>query len=487
MGFRSTAYPRRHLSAAVMLMVTVLTLPLPTFSDIRLPSLGDASSYDISPHEERQLGQAWLRSFRAQVDIHYDPLVQAYSEQLVQRMATYNPHLDNKRLTVVIVDNRQLNAFAVPGNIMGLNAGLFAFAPNEDEFASVVGHELGHLSQHHFARQQEAAEQMQLPMLATMLAGIVAASQGQADAGVAAIASSQAAGIQNQLAYSRAYEKEADRVGLDTLVRAGYDPGAMPRMFALMQRQVMLNGGRAPEFLLTHPLTESRIADAEARADQMTPKAVDHGRDYPLIRARLIMHLESDPEQALARFLSAHTDPLAQQYAKALSDLRQQHPQAAIQRLKALQQAHPMRLIISETLAEAYASAEDWDHASQQLEALLDLSPDYYPAQFELAKVRLRQNRAEEAERLLQQLTQTRAQDPHIWYQLAETAGLAGDRVQVHRARAEFFQLTGRFKPALTQLDLALKQSDHYATKAAVRERRAELVEMRQQFHDLMR
>lgn len=143
---------------------------------------------------------------------------------------------------VTLVDSRTLNAFAVPGGVIGVNAGLFAFADEEDAVVSVLAHELGHLAQRHYARGQARAEQTQLPAMAAMLAGMLIAASGGGEAGIAAAMGSQAAFIQDQLAYSRRFEQEADRLGLQTMAQAGFDPQAMVRMFRAMQRQASLQG-----------------------------------------------------------------------------------------------------------------------------------------------------------------------------------------------------------------------------------------------------
>jgi beta-barrel assembly-enhancing protease len=177
---------------------------------------------------------------------------------------------------VALVDSRQLNAFAVPGGVVGVNAGLFAFAEEEAALVSVLAHELGHLSQRHYARGQARAEQTQVPAMAAMLAGMLIAAAGGGDAGIGVAMGSQAAFIQDQLAYSRRFEQEADRIGLQAMAQAGYDPQAMVRMFRAMQRMASLQGGNPPEFLLTHPVTESRISDTQDRAGQL---AVSRPRD----------------------------------------------------------------------------------------------------------------------------------------------------------------------------------------------------------------
>jgi len=468
---------QRHFTLPLVL-AACLSIPVQAQE---LPTLGHASSYDISLHQERHLGQAWLRQFRSQSRIYYDPLVQNYTEDLLQRLAAHNKRLEQQGLDVVVVDQRQLNAFAVPGGIVGAHTGLFAFASHEDEFASVMAHELAHISQRHFARRVEAARGAQWSTMAGLLAGILVASQGHADAGIAAIAGTQAASIQNQLAWSRTYEQEADRIGMETLAAAGYSPEAMPAMFQEMQRLASLSG-RPPEFLMTHPLTESRIADAWSRADQMqAPVKRIKGRDYELIRARILFHQEDNAEDAQRFFLQREPSDAARIYVQALRDQSEGRKDEAIEALADLAEQHPEWLVAQFLLAEALVKDRQWQAAKEKLDDLLAITPSYYPARYLLAELHVEQQDWSQAYQTLRRLSRDRPNDPQIWFQRAEAAGKSGRPVELHQARAEFFQLTGRFRQAFNQLELALDKAREldqpWQIREVIRERRRELEE----------
>lgn len=229
------------------LLTLACMLASPVMSD-DLPSLGDASSSIVSPEQEFQLGRAWLSMLRNQVDAISDPQLKDFVESSVYRLAETSD-LQDHRLAFILIRDAQINAFAAPGGVIGVNGGLLLNAQTEGEYAAVLAHELGHLIQRHFARGIEAQQRMQLPVMAAMLAGIVAAAAGAGDAGIAAIAGTQAAAIQNQLRFSRQNEQEADRVGVTNMVRAGYDPRSMPNMFERLARQYRYDG-KPPEFLL---------------------------------------------------------------------------------------------------------------------------------------------------------------------------------------------------------------------------------------------
>ncbi|SFX30693.1 Putative Zn-dependent protease, contains TPR repeats [Marinospirillum alkaliphilum DSM 21637] len=467
------------------MLALVLLLPAPqVLAEVgELPSLGLTSALEISVHQERLLGQGWLRQFRAQTRLYQDPLVQDYTERLLQRLATYNTGLEQKELDLVLVNQRQLNAFAVPGGVVGINTGLFLFAAYEDEFASVAAHELAHISQRHFARRVEASRGAQWTAMAGILAGILVASQGHADAGVAAIAGTQAAAIQSQLAWSRSYEQEADRIGMETLVAAGYSPEAMPRMFAQMQRVASLSG-RPPEFLLTHPLTESRIADAQARADQMSGKrAPIRGKDYEMIRTRIIFNQIGSADDAWTLFSRQQASPAAEIYAQALRARGENQPERALELLQQLVKEEPEWLLVQYLVAEELVRQKQWQAAAAQLDELALYAPGYYPALFLRGEMHMQLQQWDQARRIFQQLSQQRPGDPDVWFQLAEAAGKSDRQVQLHQARAEYFQLTGRFRQASSQLDLAVEQArlqdQPWGVQAAIRERRRELEQQR--------
>ncbi|WP_259740689.1 M48 family metalloprotease, partial [Pseudomonas poae] len=281
------------------LLTLACLLASPGFAD-DLPSLGDASSAIVSPQQEFQLGRAWLAYLRGQVSQLNDPQLKDYVETSVYKLVETS-QVNDRRLEFILINSPQLNAFAAPGGIVGVNGGLFLNAQTEGEYASVLAHELAHLSQRHFARGVEAQSRMQIPMMAALLGGIIAAAAGAGDAGIAAIAGSQAAAIQEQRRFSRQNEQEADRIGILNLEKAGYDPRSMPTMFERLMRQYRFDA-KPPEFLLTHPVTESRIADTRNRAEQAKPGGTEDSLRYQLIRARVQLQYEDTPGLAAKRF-----------------------------------------------------------------------------------------------------------------------------------------------------------------------------------------
>lgn len=426
---------------------------------LNLPELGDSSSSLISLNQEYQLGRAWLKAFRSQAPTINDPLLQDYLEDLIFKLANYS-ELKDRRLEVVVVDNRSINAFAVPGGVIGVHNGLLLYADNEAQLSSVLAHELAHLSQRHFARRLEQQQNSQLPTMAGLLASLVLAATIGADAGLAGMTATQAASLQNQLRYSRQNEQEADRAGMQTMIRADIDIAATAGMFEKMLQASRYAGSRPPEFLLTHPITESRITDARNRARQQPRKMYTDSLEFQLMRARVELHFQPSSQQAIrtfkARMNGNSKNPEADQYGLVLAYLQINQADAAREALAPLLAKRPRLTAYRVADARIDLSQGQYRQAIDKLEQELAVTPGNHPLVMQLAEAYLLANQPSQASELLQQHSQRHPQNPNIWYLLAEAYGLAGDIVGVHQARAEYFLLNGALGKARQQLSYAL-------------------------------
>ncbi|SEJ71923.1 Putative Zn-dependent protease, contains TPR repeats [Pseudomonas linyingensis] len=475
-----------------MLRPTLLTLTCllttPAFAS-DLPALGDASSSIVSPDQEHQLGRAWLNVLRGQVKSLPDPLLKDFVESSVYRLAETS-QLQDRRLVFVLLDSPQLNAFAAPGGVIGVNGGLFLHAQTEGEYASVLTHELAHLSQRHFARGLEEQKRMQVPLMAAMLAGVVAAAAGAGDAGIAAIASTQAAAIQAQRRFSRQNEQEADRIGILNLQQAGYDPRAMPSMFERLMRQYRYTRV-PPEFLLTHPLSESRVADTRNRAEQFAGSGSQDSLRYQLMRARVQLTYESSPGLAAQRFralLDENPELDAARYGLALAQIKSGQLKEAGSNLQPLLAKAPNDIVYNLAQVELDITGNRLDAASQRLQRLLGLYPASYPTRQALSELLLKQNRPAEAEQQLDRLLKERPSDAELWFQQAETRGLSGNIIGLHQARAEYFALVGDYDQALEQLDFARRRANgNFQLAARIDARHSELADEKRMIDKLLR
>lgn len=425
-------------------------------SDYNLPELGDGSSSKFSLEQEHELGRAWLKAFRGRVETVSDPLMQDYLENLIYRLARHSA-LSDKRLELVIVNNRALNAFAVPGGIVGVHNGLLLYAENEAQLAGVLSHELAHLSQRHFVRSLDKQTAGNLSMMAGLLAGIVLAATTGSDAGIAAIATGQAAAMQSQLRFSREHEQEADRIGMQTLSKAGMDPGGIPAMFEIMNRRLRFNSNRPPEFLLTHPLTENRISDGVNRARQYPRNVYTDNLSFQLMKKRAELELANNKRDILNQWQHEQKNKPseASSYGLVIALMANDEWQQAGQQLKPLLAEDPNRIAYVVANANILAGQKDYAAAIEQLRKHVALNPGNNALTMTLADVLQRAGRAPEAEEVLVEHSKRRPDDPALWYQLAEVHGLSGNILGVHMARAEYFILRGFLDSAEKQLHYA--------------------------------
>lgn len=474
------------LRPTLLTLACVLASPAPADD---LPSLGDASSSIVSPEQEFQLGRAWLSLLRGQVSQLSDPQLKDYVETSVYRLAETS-QLQDRRLEFVLLDSPYLNAFAAPGGIIGVNGGLFIHAQTEAEYASVLAHELAHLSQRHFARGLEAQQRMQVPMMAAMLAGVVAAAAGAGDAGIAAIISSQAAAIQAQRRFSRQNEQEADRIGILNLEKAGYDPRAMPQMFARLMRQYRYDQ-KPPEFLLTHPVTESRIADTTNRAEQYDAGGgTEDSLRYQLMRARAQLKFETTPGLGAKRFramLSENAELDAARYGLALAQIKAGQLDEARTTLAPLLTKAPAELAYNLAQIELEITANRLPKADEVLQRMLRLYPSSYPLRQTRIDLLIKQGQTSQAAQALDQLVTQRSGDPDIWYQVAEIRGLTGNIVGLHEARAEYFALVGDYDQAIEQLDFAKRRAGNFQLASRIDARQQRLIEEKRMVDDMLR
>lgn len=429
-----------------------------TLDDLNLPELGAGGSAVTSLAQEHALGQRFLRAVRAQTPSFDDPLIKDYLEHHIYRLAA-SSDLEDFRLYVVIIDNPTINAFAAPGGILGINHGLFLNATSVHEFSAILSHELAHLSQRHFARGLEDSRKAGVISIAGLLAGAIIAAYGGGEAGLAAMTTSQGLMQAQRLSYSRIRESEADRVGINTMIKAGLDPRAMAYMFENLERATRSDGDRIPEFLRTHPVTRKRISDAYNQTESLTKKSWPIDLEFQLMRARaeaLSMKDASARETNLtSRNASGEILQIANDYLRTLVAIRTGDLDQARRLLEPLRNQYPLNIPFQIAEVDLYLRAKQPDIAAARLDEALMISPGNYPLTVKQADIMLALDRPEIASQLLSEIAEKRPLDDAIWYQLAEARGLAGDIIGVHQARAEYFFLNGDLERAEKQLTYA--------------------------------
>ena len=451
---------------------------------LKIPNLGESSTSLFSSEFEYNLGRDWLKAFRRQAPTINDPLLYSYLESMVFDLVTHSD-LQDRRLELIIVDNPNINAFAVPGGIIGVHTGLFQYAQTEDEFATVIAHEIAHLSQRHFSRGVEMAQSQSPLNIAGLLAGILLAATAGTDAGLAAMTATQAALQDQQLRYSRANEAEADRIGLRLLYDAGMDPYAAPAMFERMLATTRYSSAnRLPEFLRTHPLSEKRIADTRTRAMQYPKRIRPVSLEYQLMRARVTVSLADTPEEAVAIFkgqLEGNPRSVeAASYGLALALTAAGRPNEAALVLDGIFAENEQRIeyVLADaeiTLASGRAAA-----AANKLETRLRVSPGNHPLTMAYAHALQQAGEPHLAEEVLLDQSRLKPNDPGLWYLLAEVQGLSGNIIGLHQSRAEYFILVGNLDAAQRQLSYALQLVGNDFTRSAqINERLSQVIDMR--------
>lgn len=446
------------------------------YSETELPALGDSTSGLISLQQEQELGSLWLRQLRANQATIDDPLLITWFTDSIYQLVPFS-ELAVTDLQLVVVDSPQLNAFAVPGGIIGINYGLFLYTADEDELASVLSHELVHLSQRHFARQVEAAQRRNPIALATLLASIILIATDNPDAGFAGLVSSQAAAIQSQLAYSRDFEREADRLGMNILVQSGMDAHAMPEMFSSMMEANRYSSS-ALEFLMTHPLTPSRVSDAGNRAEQYPIRPRTRSFEFLALklgaerRYQLKDNSAAEFRQRLENARGVDRDALLYQLAEIA--LVQREPQKGmnyLQQVSAEYRQHPAMDALQAKLLAADNQVAD---ATSLLRQKLLIHPQDLSLRETLSRILIDTNRPAEAIPLLKDLTADYPQMPFSWSLLSEAANAAGDQVLAYRALGESYYFSGRRQDAVQQFRSAIREAARikdFQRESAIRER----------------
>jgi len=455
-------------------MLTGLTAS-PLLAQTPLPSLGDRISGTVTIDQEYEMGQQFLAQIRRSAPTIPDALLNTYLENVTYKIASRS-QLKDHRLSFVIIDSEQLNAFAAPGGIIGVNTGLFLNAQTEAEFASVMSHEIAHVSQRHFARGVDQAQSARIPQLASLLASVVIMAPSDPAHGQAAIAATQGRAIENQLRFSRSNEAEADRVGQDTMYSAGFDPDAMTSLF---ERLVALNrfGRRPPEFLLSHPVTESRIADSRGRAIRYPAKEYTDNQEYQIMRARVVGHYAVDKaaqvetyKRLLAQSTTAFTRD-ANRYGLVVAYEENKQYGLASETLAPLLDKDPNRISYVVTPAEFFTEQNEPGQAISFLRRHLEINPDNHPLTMAYVDALVAARNYATAAEVLEAHSNVRPKDHQLWYQLAEVQGQAGNISKVHQARAEYFILMADYRNARDQLRYALLVEQDNGASPAVEAR----------------
>lgn len=460
-GFSSICSPAARGIAAIALCCAA-AIPV-SAQPVGIPSMGVASAAELSPGLERTLGDAIMEQGRRDPSYIGDPDVLQYLTDMGRKLAS---HADTPadRINVFALRDPQINAFALPGGYIGINSGLVVAAGSESELASVVAHEIGHVLQRHIARGMTQQAQTNHAMIAALAGALLAALSGSADLAMGVAAFGQAAAVDRQLGFSRQAEQEADRSGLDMMIRAGYDPAGMVRMFERLESSSRLNQGAGGNvYTSTHPLSIQRLSDAQNRVMRVQRRPEDSSDAFWYIRAKLRIEqaragqaLRSAEEALRADTRQAKgVQRAAAWYGLAYSAWKRRDFDAAQQALEqARTDGRDSPQIAGLELAVALAKG-DGELAVKLSGQAVQRWPDSQGVA--LARIEALQGtgRHEEAVSDLQARLKTWPEVPRLWQLLAQSQERLGRASDARRSMATFYELTGALPAAVEQLQQA--------------------------------
>lgn len=447
---------KKMASATLMLVAMIFTVNAQTED---LPDIGDTAGQILTPEDERRIGAQFYRQLQRSVTIIDDPEVNQYLRALGLSLVS-NSDDPFQPFLFFVVDNPTVNAFAAPGGYIGIHSGLIFAANNEGELASVLAHEIAHITQRHIARAIEARSKAAPLNTAALLAAILLGASGNGQAATAAVATATAGSVQSAINFTRANEKEADRTGITILARSDIDPSAMPDFFGRLEQVSRVNKSALPEFLRTHPVTQSRIADSRSRADQYKGNGRKDSQYFRLIKARLRVLLANDKKNILRQFESEankkDATPSTQYgYALALSE-RGEYGKARAILNKLLSQSPDDTHYVS-ALAKVELNDDNNNKALKLLSDSFALNPYNHSVTLHYAETLLLSNKADDARQLLQTHLRRGSSHGALTYKfLSQALGKTNATIEAHEALAEFYLRTGNTDEAIQQLEIAI-------------------------------
>lgn len=462
---------------AVILALSLRTLDAQALDidKIELPDMGDSSATLLSPRQEQELGEAFFRNLHSQIKINEDAEIQQYIQAIGRQLAVNSDTPGYPFHFFVVLDN-EINAFAGPGGYIGVNSGLFLLTEAESELASVMAHEVAHVTQRHLYRAFEAASKLSIPTAAATLAAILIGTQSPA-LGQAAIMAVQAGSAQFQIDFTRDNEMEADRVGMQTLIGANYDPRSMPVFFERLQQSTRYYGQGVPEFLRTHPVSASRIADTRGRADQYPYKQYPDSDGYLLAKARLRVLTSVDDSSTLKFFKTRENQGTEFQravarYGIALMALKSQQFTQAETTLQALVREYPNQPQFVAALARTALDSREYDKALNLYRQALHSFPANNAIKIEFIETLLQTGHADQAKQTLQTLDSDIQKKPLYFELLAQAHAALKQPVESHRYLAEYYYAKGQTEAAIIQIKLAKQSQDlNFYQQAILNER----------------
>ncbi|MBQ4829969.1 M48 family metalloprotease [Alteromonas sp. CI.11.F.A3] len=465
---------KKRLSQKLLVLSFLITASLSSIAQSvsytnknALPEIGVVASDAISLDKEMIVGDAVMRQMRGQSPLIADPVLDEYLQDLGNRLVI---HAENAKFPFRFfwVDNDAINAFAFFGGHIGVHTGLMRRANTESELASVLAHEISHVTQRHIARSMQAQQRSSPLAIASLIGGVLIA-MANPQAGMAAMQAGQAASVQMQIDYTRSNEQEADRIGIAMLSRAGFDANGAADFFSIMAEEYR-NVSRPPARLLTHPLTESRIADARSRADDYPSRFVPVSKQFELAKARIMARYSFEPDYAVEYFTAQLDKEVyrvkeASLYALALAYMRtEEYDKAQDIVMGELLRKDSGNLFYLDAATDIYIAKGEPLKAVEMLSPFVENSPRNQVLALNQANAMISASRYDDAISLLKDFLLVN-DEYQIAHQLMSEAYQKAKRFsQMHQSKAEVYALYGAYTRAVDELQYAYnfaKDDDH--------------------------
>ncbi|EJL94002.1 M48 family metallopeptidase [Pantoea sp. GM01] len=446
---------------AALIPALLLTPALSARADISdtLPDMGTTAGATLSINQELQMGDFYVRQLRASAPLINDPLLNQYINELGQRLVA---HANSVRTPFhfFLIQNDELNAFAFFGGNVVLHSSLFRYTDNESQLASVMAHEISHVTQRHLARAMEE-QRRNAPLTWVGALGSILLAMASPQAGMAALTGTLAGTQQGIISFTQGNEQEADRIGIQVLQRAGFDPQAMPTFLQKLADQSRFSS-KPPEILLTHPLPDSRLADARNRANQMRPVVVQSSQDFYMAKVRSLGMYSTGRNQLTDDLLNDYAkgnvrEQQAAQYGKAVQFLQAKSFDSAKRVIAPLLAKQPDNVWFLDIMTDIDIGLNQPQQAITMLSSNKASSSNPV-LQLNLANAYVEAKQPANASRILNRYTFARPDDLNAWDLLAQASAAQGLRDEELSARAEGLALNGQLDQAISTLSSASAQ-----------------------------
>lgn len=454
---------------------------------IKLPELGTVASSSLTIEKEIRIGKAYKMMMRSRLPIINDPLLEQYINDVGLSLVA-NANDVKTPFEFFMVENKAINAFAFFGGHVGIHTGLFLLADNESELASVLGHEITHVTQRHLARSIEARETTSPATMAALLGSIALVMAGAGDAGIAGIQTSLALSQQLAINYTRSNEREADRIGIALTAKSKFDPASASVFFGKMAAQHRYSS-KIPAMLQSHPVTELRIAETRVRAQSYSPVTISPNLSFLLAKARIMVRFNDTTDDAVNHSLKISfnknepTHQMAYDYGKALMAFKLKQYDVALNLINHLRKTEPDNLFFIDTLSDIYIGLNKPQLAINLLKQYTSYMANNSVIALNYSSALIEANQYPEAITVLERFLNTHPQNIPAWSMLIDANRKAAKPIERNIAKAEHFALYGNFKQALKELYKAHNQiKNDQITQVKVQ---ARIKQLRQQEQDL--